>query len=113
MSYWKRDVSTKKLKKIRDEVKEFERRSLKKIVFTNKRSNELLGDSRSHQKIEDILHGWGAQKEKKLKELEESLRCPFKPNINKRSLKIIKGRRARLSAQSSPAKRRSISNEKQ
>ncbi|EAS01478.2 hypothetical protein TTHERM_00151920 (macronuclear) [Tetrahymena thermophila SB210] len=80
---WKQKVEAKNvlLKQYKDQ--EEEKEQTEQYVYTNNNSNKILGDTRSQQKVEDILIMKGEEKKQKIMQKEQELYGQLgKPQIN-------------------------------
>ncbi|KAL4461047.1 hypothetical protein ABPG74_016519 [Tetrahymena malaccensis] len=80
---WKQKVEAKNvlLKQYKDQ--EEQKECTEQYVYTNTNSNKILGDTRSQQKVEDILIMKGEEKKQKIMQKEQELYGQLgKPQIN-------------------------------
>ena len=92
LSYWKKEVVDKKVEELKKRLFEEEEIKNEKKIYTNRKSEVILSGKRANKPVEDILQDWIIQKNQKQQRLEQVLKCPFKPKLNPKSMRMMKDR---------------------
>ena len=98
MAYWKQDEVDPKIEKIFERMKRVESMQ-RNTIFTNPRSYKILKNTRKGKKVEDVIDKWAKMRDIRKKKIEDGLKPVFKPQLNRKSLKMISEKRAKSNSQ--------------